>query len=167
MAANLDWTLRTVTPGGRVVIWAHDVHVSRGGDPDQSFNGGAQMGAYLSRLYGDGYRAFSLLTYDGAYTATRSFTDHRIIAAEAFPAPSGSLEAALHLVRRPPASLGFVVDLRPRRIDDGAKWLRSPRPIRHIGYAAYDYGFEINAVLPLEFDGVVFVDHTTPSRLLR
>jgi erythromycin esterase len=167
MAANLDWTLRTLAPGGRVVVWAHDVHVSRGGDPDQSFNGGAQMGAYLSRIYGDAYRAFSLLTYDGAYTATRSFTDHRMIAAEAFPGPSGSLEASLHVLRRPTASFGFVVDLRPARTDDGGKWLRSPRPIRHVGYAAYDYGFEINAVLPLEFDGVVFIDHTTPSRLLR
>ena len=42
-----------------------------------------------------------------------------------------------------------------------------PRPIRHVGYAAYDYGFELKAVIPLEFDGVVFIDHTTPSRMLR
>jgi hypothetical protein len=42
-----------------------------------------------------------------------------------------------------------------------------PRPIRHIGYAAYDYGFELSAILPLEFDGVVFVDRTAASRLTR
>lgn len=166
MAANLDWTLRILAPGARVVVWAHDVHVSRGGDPELSFNSGAQMGAYLSRLYGDAYRAFSLLTYDGAYSATRSFTDHRMIAAEAFPGPAGSLEAALHALRRPPAGVGVVVDLRPARADEGGSWLRRPRPIRHVGYAAYDYGFEINVVLPLEFDGIVFIDHTTPSRLL-
>jgi erythromycin esterase len=61
MAANVDWTLRTLAPGARAVVWAHDVHVSRGGDPERSFNAGEQMGAYLSRLYGDDYRAFSLL----------------------------------------------------------------------------------------------------------
>ena len=41
-----------------------------------------------------------------------------------------------------------------------------PRPIRHIGYASYDYSFALLAVLPLEFDGVVFIDHTSASRLL-
>ncbi|HEX9892397.1 MAG TPA: erythromycin esterase family protein, partial [Gemmatimonadales bacterium] len=112
------------------------------------------------------YRALSLLTYSGAYSAMRSFTDHRMIAAEAFPAPAGSLEAALHQLKRPPSSAGWVVDLRPARTDPGGAWLRRPRPIRHVGFAAYDYGFELNAVLPLEFDGVIFIDRTTPSRLL-
>lgn len=167
MAANLDWALRTLAPGARAVVWAHDVHVSHGGDPARSFNGGAQMGAYLKRIHGDGYRAFSLLTQDGAYSATRSFTDHEVIAAEAFPGPPGSLEAALHALPRPVGAVGWTVDLRPARTDPDGSWLRVPRPIRHVGYAAYDYGFELQAVLPLEFDGVVFVDSTTPSRLLR
>jgi hypothetical protein len=60
-----------------------------------------------------------------------------------------------------------VVDLRQAREAPAAAWLRVPRPIRHIGYATYDYGFDLTAVLPLEFDGVVFVEHTTPSRLVR
>ena len=166
MAANLDWMLRTIAPGERAVVWAHDVHVSRGGDAELSFNGGAQMGAYLARLYGTGYRAFSFLTYDGAYTATRSFTNHEMVAVDAFPAPAGSLEAALHALPRPTSSIGWLADLRTARADPGGQWLDRPRPIRHVGYAAYDYGFEISVVVPLEFDGVFFVDHTTPSRLL-
>jgi erythromycin esterase-like protein len=52
------------------------------------------------------------------------------------------------------------------RADSAGEWLRRSRPIRHIGYAAYDYGFEFTAVLPLEFDGIVFIDQTTASRLL-
>ena len=166
MAANLDWLLRTVAPEARAVVWAHDVHVSHGGDPILSFNGGAQMGAYLAGAYGYEYRALSLLTYDGAYSATRSFSDHGMIEAEAFPAPPGSIEAALHLLMRDQPGVGWIVDLRPARSDNRAGWLRQPRPIRHIGYAAYDYGFEFTAVLPLEFDGIVFIDRTTPSRLL-
>ena len=46
-------------------------------------------------------------------------------------------------------------------------WLWQPRPVRHIGYAAYDYGFEISAVMPLDFDGIVFIGKTSPSRPLR
>jgi erythromycin esterase len=166
MAANLDWALQTLAPDARAVVWAHDVHVSHGGDAALSFNGGAQMGAYL-RGYGYDYRALTLLTYDGTYSATRSFTDHRMIEAEAFPAPPGSIEEVLHRLARPEPSVGWIVDLRPARTDNRGDWLRRPRPIRHIGYAAYDYGFDFTAVLSLEFDGVVFIDRTTASRLLR
>lgn len=167
MAANLDWMLRSNAPTARTVVWAHDVHVSRGGDPHLSFNAGAQMGAYLARILGDDYRAFSLLTYEGAYSATRSFSDHQTIEAEAFRGPANSLEAALHALAEPAHGVGLVVDLRPARTSADGEWLRLPRPIRHVGFAAYDYGFELNAVLPLEFDGIVFIDRTSASRLLR
>jgi erythromycin esterase len=168
MAENLLWALETMHAGARAVVWAHDVHVSRGGDAEGSFNGGAQMGAYLARALGpDAYRAFSLLTDRGAYTATRSFTNHEFITAEAFVAPPGSIEAALHAVGEAVGAPALLVDLRAARTAPAAAWLRSPRPIRHIGYAAYDYGFEIEVVPPLEFDGAVFIDVSGPSRLLR
>ena len=167
LAANLEWLLETLAPGERAVVWAHDIHVSRGGDPERSFNRGAQMGAFVSRRYGAGYRVFSLLTYDGTFAATRSLSDYRLIEAEGFPAPPASLEGVLHALPRPAESVGFVVDLRDAREDNDGRWLWTPRPIRHIGYAAYDYPFELMAVLPLEFDGVVFIDHSSASRRLR
>ncbi len=166
MAANLDWALRTLYPHSRVIVWAHDVHVSHGGDPVRSFNGGAQMGAHLKHTYGRDYRAFSLLTRTGWYSATRSFTDHEIFAAGAFPAPAGSVEGALALLPRPAASPGVIVDLRGAAGDPQAAWLWRPRPVRSIGYAAYDYGFDLTAVMPLEFDGIVFIERTSASRML-
>jgi len=39
--------------------------------------------------------------------------------------------------------------------------------VRHVGFAAYDYSFDMEAVFPLEFDGIIFIDHTTPSRPLK
>ncbi len=167
MAANLDWALDELVPGKRAIVWAHDVHVSKGGDPARSFNAGAQMGAYLRRRHGDAYRNVSLLTADGAYTATRDLSDYAMIEAAAFPAPAGSFEAALGALARPTGTVGWVVDLREARDAPAAAWLRVPRPIRSIGYATYDYGFDLTAVLPLEFDGVVFIEHTTPSRPVR
>lgn len=165
MAANLDWALATLAPGARAVVWAHDIHVAHGGDPAKSFFNGATMGAELKRRFGRDYVAFSLLTYEGAYTATRSFTDHVMITAEATPGPIGSMERALHSIRRPTGTVGGIVEL-----SDGSgrsDWVASPRRIRHIGFAAYDYGFDMEALFPLEFDGIVFIDHTTPSRPLR
>ncbi|MFN8652102.1 MAG: erythromycin esterase family protein [Gemmatimonadales bacterium] len=167
MAANLAWALHTVAPAARAVVWAHDVHVSHGGDARLSFNAGAQMGAYLRRWFGEEYQAYSLLTAVGSYSATRGFSDWERVDATAFPAPEGSLEAALHSLGQPAGTVGWIVNLRAARHDPAAGWLEQPRPIRSIGYAAYDYGFDLTAVLPLEFDGVLFVDRTTPSRWIR
>jgi len=163
MAANLAWAQRTLYPTSRIVVWAHDVHVSHGGDSSRSFNGGAQMGAYLKHSYTMDYRAISLLTAGGTYRATRSFTDHAMLSVRAFPAPEGSLEAALAALPRPAGSPGVIVDLRVPEADPAAAWLWTLRPVRSIGYAAYDYGFDLTAVMPLEFDGAVFVDQTTAS----
>lgn len=167
MAANLDWAMRTLYPASRAVVWAHDVHVSHGGDRERSFNAGAQMGAHLKHTFGYDYRAFSLLTRAGTYRATRSFSDHTMIVADAFPAPQGSVEALLAALPRVRGSAGVVVDLRVSERDRRGGWLWQARPIRHIGYAAYDYGFEMRAVMPLEFDGIVFVDVTSASRPMR
>jgi erythromycin esterase len=167
MAANLDWALRVLAPGERAVVWAHDIHVSAGGDAKLSFYGGATMGAQLRRIFGDGYRRFSFLTYEGSYSATRGLTDYTMIEAAALPAPAGSLERALHRVARPANSVGLVVDLRSSRGSADALWLERPQRLRHVGYAAYDFAFDLEAVFPLEFDGVVFVDRSTASRIIR
>jgi hypothetical protein len=46
MAANVAWLVTQAGAGSRIALWAHHVHISAGGDSEQSFNGGAQMGAY-------------------------------------------------------------------------------------------------------------------------
>ncbi|HKP28774.1 MAG TPA: erythromycin esterase family protein [Gemmatimonadales bacterium] len=167
MAANLDWALKTIAPGAKAVVWAHDIHVAHGGDKEKSFFNGATMGAELKRRLGPKYQAFSLLTYEGEYSATKSFTDYTLVDAEAFPGPEGSMEQALHELPRDGA-IGLIMDLSPAVGAVGAvDWLSSPRRIRHVGFAAYDYAFEMEALFPLEFDGIIFIDKTTPSTLLR
>jgi len=166
MAANLNWALRVLHPRARAVVWAHDVHVSHGGDLRRSFNAGAQMGAHLLHTYKLDYRAFSLLTSSGTYSATRSFTDHVIAEVAAFPAPPGSVEAAFGALPRPRGAVGLIADLRVGERDPAAGWLWQLRPIRSIGYAAYDYGFDLTAAMPLEFDGAIYLEPTTSSRLL-
>jgi erythromycin esterase len=167
MAANLGWVLQVLAPGERAVVWAHDIHVSAGGDAKLSFYNGATMGAQLRRMFGDAYRRFSLVTYEGSYSATRGLTDYTMIKAAALPAPSGSLEKALHRVVRPANTVGLIVDLRSSRGNADARWLERPQRLRHVGYAAYDFAFDLEAVFPLEFDGVVFVDRTSASRIIR
>lgn len=166
MAANLHWALETLLPGRRAVLWAHDMHVSRSGDPLTGFNGGRQMGAFLHRLYGSGYRCFSLSTHAGRHQATRSFTDHTPLQATLWPSPEGSLEQALQGLPRPEGSVGWFLDLGRAAATPEGDWLWQPRPVRSIGFAAVDYGFEILAVMPGEFDGVFFVESTGASHPL-
>ncbi len=166
MAANLDWALRTLYPASRAVVWAHDVHVSRGGDAKRSFNQGAQLGAVLKHGYGYEYRAFSLLTRAGQYSASRSFSDYTMATMEGDVAPDGSVERLLSSIPRPASSPGVITDLRVDERDAAGALLWRARPIRSIGYAAFDYSFDLRAIMPLEFDGVVFIDQTTASQLL-
>jgi hypothetical protein len=63
--------------------------------------------------------------------------------------------------------VGLIVDLRSSRGSADARWLERPQRLRHVGYAAYDFAFDLEAVFPLEFDGVVFVDRSTASRIIR
>ncbi|MEP7383886.1 MAG: erythromycin esterase family protein [Gemmatimonadota bacterium] len=166
MAANLDWALRTLYPASRAVVWAHDVHVSHGGDAKRSFNQGAQMGAVLKHGYGYDYRAFSLLTRAGQYSASRSFSDYTMATMEGDVAPDGSVERLLSMIPHAASSLGVITDLRVDERDPEGAFLWRARPIRSIGYAAFDYSFDLRAIMPLEFDGVVFIDRTTASQLL-
>jgi erythromycin esterase len=167
MAANLDWQIDRRPPDTRTIVWAHDTHVSRGGDAKTSFYGGATLGAYLSRRHGDDLRVFGLETHRGTYTATATLTDRRIVTAEATRAPLGSVEDALLSVARRLDSPVIVTDLRSARTDPRGAWLMEPRPIRSIGYAAYDYGFEQKTIAPQEFDALIFIEVTSGSVLLR
>jgi len=77
------------------------------------------------------------------------------------------VEALLAQIPRPAASLGTVTDLRVDERDPQGRILWRARPIRSIGYSAFDYSFDLRAVMPLEFDGVFLIDTTTPSVLLK
>ncbi|MCB9266787.1 MAG: erythromycin esterase family protein [Lewinellaceae bacterium] len=165
MAENIGWLLSRRPPGTRMIIWAHDAHISRGKGPDPLYNyfQGGSMGAHLARQYGDSYRAFGLSTYDGAYSATLSYQDNTMVPVEAFPSPEGSLDEALHRLAAEEEAPGLIIDLRAGR---DQPWLLYPRPVRFIGYMASDYGYEAKMAIPYQFDGLIFINRTSHSRLV-
>ena len=158
MSANIAWILEQRPAGTRIAVWAHDSHIGRVG-----FASGTSMGAHMVSAFGDRLRVIGISTYDGSYSATRTFTDHRKMTARCFPAPAGSLEEAMHrvLAGRKEA---LLLDMRAAARDTSSNWLSAPRPVRSIGYSAFDFGFEQPTVLASQFDAVLLIDHTTPSR---
>jgi erythromycin esterase len=150
MALTVSWIARR-RPGAKLVLWAHNGHVGRRAE---------QMGAYLAREYGDAYRPLGFALGEGRYMAvgirgdeTRSWP--------AIPAPAGSVESALGATGLPI----FALDLRATRGVADGKWLLEPHDFRSIGSGPVDDQF-VTARVAAEFDFLIYVDRTTPSRIL-
>lgn len=150
MAENAEWLLSRAAPGSKIVLWAHNAHVSR--------RAGA-MGAYLADRYGNDYMNVGFAFHEGAYTAAER---RGLDAFRAMPSQPGSLEWALHRTGRPRLAL----DLREASPEDSSSaWLRDELEFRNIGALPVLHGFYRTRVAH-DFDAVIFFDRTTPSRPL-
>jgi len=150
MAFNAAWILSHAPPGAKIVLWAHNFHISR--------SLGA-MGSYLAAQYGDDYRALGFAFHDGQYNAVGPQGLKPYDASPSFP---GSTEYVFHKTGLAP----FVVDLRQASADDsGSSWLLNSIMFRSIGAIVVD-GFSTTATLTHDFDALIFFEHSTPSTLL-
>jgi erythromycin esterase len=159
MAENALWLKDQLGPNGKIVLWAHNGHVSR--------RSGA-MGQVLDRELGPDHVNVAFSFSSGIFTAVTqsgpSFLGLAVHAADrnvalSYPAyfsRAGHPQFLLHL-RKPDLS------------SDSSAWLYGPRPFRSIG-CCYDPGipsrYWYNAVLPQEFDIVIHFETTLQSRVL-
>ena len=108
MAANLQWIMRQ-NPNSRIVLWAHDLHIGR--------SAMFPMGTFLKERFGDDYKTFGFVLYEGSYTAWKNKLD-----VFALPAPEpGTLEYALGQLHEPI----FMLDLERMRKENASamKWI--------------------------------------------
>jgi erythromycin esterase len=158
MAENVRWLLEQEGPGVKMVVWAHNGHVSTR-EPHPS----TSMGRHLREALGDSLYVFGLTFNQGAFRARQLLPGQPpggVIVQHVPPAPPGALDAAL-------ASAGlplFALDLRgaPRE-GPVATFLHEPRKSRQIG-SVYGEGYpEETVTLAEEFDGVLFVEKSTAT----
>lgn len=152
MAANVEWLLAHHPKGTRIVLWAHNAHVSR--HPNW-------MGSHLARVHGRDLRVFGFTAYSGTYTAMKAneglVSTNELVA----PAPE-NLEAYAHATGWP----RFVLDVRAPGPDSAAaRFLGSPRWMRGIGAVAQYLQFTPTN-LPYEYDAIVYVDSTRATKLM-
>lgn len=159
MADNVLWLLDREGPDGRVVLWAHNGHVSTV-EP--------WMGHHLRRALGDAMVVFGFAFEQGGFQAQGPRRDgapgFELQQFEVEPGAPETLETTL-------AAAGLetaAVDLRA--LPEGspaAEWLRAPRAMRSIG-AFYDParggGFFAERALPPLYDALLFVRRTSPAR---
>ena len=163
MAENINWILDRKDPDTKMLIWAHDNHISRGEHPDEELNMyfGISMGAHLAKQYGLAYKAFGMSTYQGEYWAQVSYSNFRQLACPLFPGPVGSLDEALHQVGLQKNNPILLLDLRKARSLD---WLSRAIPVRFANHVNIEYGYWTRFSIPYQFDGILFIDQTSAAQ---
>ena len=164
MADNISWILSMRKPGTKILIWAHDVHISKGEHPiaENNYHAGVSMGSWLAKRYGRKYRAFGISTYTGEYRAYPSYNNYsKFINCPAFPGPIGSLDEALHQVTVKKKSSALLLNLSYAK---QLNWLSSPLPVRFANHVCFEYAYWTRFSLPYQFDGIFFIDKTTGAK---
>jgi len=160
MAENVQWILREEGAAGRIMLWAHNAHLSHPPEvlwgllPADMTRAFTPMGTRLRKIMGPDYTAFGFAFNQGGFRAQPVKTD------AVGPASADSLDAVLACTGMPI----FVLDVRPLPDDpDAAKWLRAVHPARSISaYGGRDDQTDI--VVQDCYDALVFFDRTTASR---
>lgn len=169
MAENLKWSLSIRKPNTKLVLWAHDFHISRGDDKIASNNyyNGVSMGSWLSKWYGSKYKAFGLETYSGEFTAMPSYTNFDLSSCPLVASPAGTLDEALHQAASKKQSPFLYMDLNKIKKDKNFKWLSQPTYIRFANHVCEGNSYNLKHSVPYQFDGIFFIDKTTGSKLIK
>ena len=159
MAENALWLLHQLGPDGKIVLWAHNFHVSTLANA---------MGRVLRDSLANDLVILGFSFAQGSFNAVRrsGSTLSGLQPLTAAPPQPWSYEHYFSATEQP----RFLLDLRNRSAaGDSAAWLAGPRRFRSIG-AVYDPDnddpFGYNAQLPNEFDLVIYVATSSPSMLL-
>ncbi len=150
MAANIEWIAAQAPPGSRMVLWAHNYHISK--------QPGA-MGAALAQFYGSDYVALGFAFHSGTYRAS-SNTGLGVF--NAFDSYVGTAEYYFHQTGTPRQ----ILDLRlASQSDPASSWLFSLLWFRSIGALRIDGAGEFysTAQLNKEYDALIFFDQTTAA----
>ena len=155
MAENVKWILENEGPGSKIMLWAHNGHVSTlpigAGDP---------MGMSLRRSYGKEMVVCGFSFDHGSFQAIQPGKGLREFTVA--PAIPGSLDSALAATGIPV----FAIDLRGAPATGAvADWLNVPHLMRSIGavYSESPPDAFFASVSLRSFDVIFFVNRTTAA----
>jgi erythromycin esterase len=158
MAENIKWILDQQPAGTKMVVWAHNGHVTT---EAMSFAPEGTMGVHLRRMFGDALRVFGFAFNSGKFQAVKMGAG--LIQHTAPPAHAGSFDATLSAAGVAPV---FALDLHhaPAQVQH---WLDAPLEHREAG-AVYDASRDSNYWMRIHpaqaFDAIFFVNEMTSAR---
>jgi len=165
MAENIKFIVNTEGSDSRVIVWAHDSHIS-------SANLGAKlpaMGSYLRQVYGPGYYALGATFGQGAFQSMNMDRDDQqkrgLTEFNLGPGDQGSVDWYFAL----PGLKNYLVDFRSSaKTPQITEWLNTSHMMRSIGSGFSTkwpwWQYTEPTVLQKRFDGMVFIETTTRAR---
>ena len=157
MAENIRWMMEHEGADAKAVVWAHNGHIATAEDA---------MGWYLRRNYGPDLVVFGFAFNQGGFQAREGpvQTKGGLRAFEVGSAPAGSLDALLASADLKIAA----IDLRTLpKSGPVTEWFAVPHGTRDINAVYYDNGSRFaQQKVPSIYDGLLFVEKTTPARPL-
>jgi len=158
MADNIKW-IADQNPGAKIIVWAHNGHISHRGTPSYE-----PMGGYLRKMLGSQYLNFGFAFNEGSFQAVemgKGLHDFTVGAA-----PNGSLDATFAATGVPI----FALDLRTApKLGLAADWLKSSHQTRSIGAVFSEStanNYYVNTAAPEMFNAVLFVEKTSAAHKL-
>jgi len=149
MALNVEWILNHMPKNTRIVLWAHNGHVSKKKSIWQP------MGVPLSEVYGEEMIVIGFGFHQGSYTAVGK--NGLGIYSTSMSEP-GSVEWVLHSLDIP----RLFLDLRKIKTSLFSSVFNRELKFRSIGAMAKDDAF-YKTIITNEFDALLYFDKTTPS----
>ena len=159
MAENIKWILGHEPPGTKIMVWAHNSHIST-----EPIFGSPSMGMTLRGMYGSAMVVCGFSFNQGSFQAKDMRSQGKKLRTFTVgPASADTLDSVLAATGLPL----FAVDLR-RAPTEGpvAAWLNRPQKMRSIGSMYKDTAPQawLLQVQPLSFDVLLFVNLTTAAR---
>lgn len=168
MARNVRWLLNYLGPDAKIVLWAHNGHVSEAGVRYTS------MGTHLDEALGEDLESIGFSFLKGRANAFEYLSPNqygRLKALEIPPPPSSSPTSYYEYYFASVDASPFLLDLRLAQDgSDESGWVYGPKQLRAVG-AAYDprraerYFYETN--LSSEFDAMIHIELSSPTVLRR
>ena len=163
MAENVRWILENEEPDSKMMLWAHNGHVTN------SFLSVGSMGWHLRKLYGNDLVTIGAAFNEGSFIAREMASDAGIHSFTVNPSIDGTLDATLADVGLKIAVIDFHNIPKEGPVFDWFNKTHEQRIISGVYTDRYAKEF-LNSGYPQSFpdqyDALFFVENTTATRLL-
>ncbi|MEC1408034.1 erythromycin esterase family protein [Bacillus halotolerans] len=157
MAEQFQWVADNLYPKQKIIVWGHNYHLRKQNTKmiqDWTYVNGPNMGDYLPERLKKQTYTIGIYAYSGA---SLDSVDNKTIIPVTSPPPPGSLEALLKAADHP----AVFVDFLHTKNKKGTSWMYTPRT------ALYWGDKEEQMILKEQYDGVIWLEHITPSVIIK
>lgn len=171
MARNVEWLANEAYPGEKIVLWAHNGHVSTDGPITASSR---PMGSWLRQAFGRQLYVLGFAIHTGSVRAISTGALSNGIRAYTMPtAPPGSGTSVLSAAGKPAFFLDIAGSMAVQKGQDGSelgRWLQSYQSFREIG-AVWNpeepaKSNMLVTSLAKSYDGLIYLEMSQATKLL-